>query len=106
MGVDDARTVWAPLPEEVLAAMWSVLPTVAERTVATVVDDVPSYADAFAGRMGQTIERAVQQSLAAFLRLTAEDGDPDTSPNVRPALDGAFALGQGEARQGRSTDVL
>jgi PucR C-terminal helix-turn-helix domain len=106
MPVDDGRTVWTPLPDAVLAAMWSVLPSVAERTVAAVVDDVPSYADAFAGRMGQTIERAVQQSLAAFLRLTAEGGDPDTSPNVRPALDGAFALGQGEARQGRSTDVL
>ncbi|HEV7422909.1 MAG TPA: helix-turn-helix domain-containing protein [Mycobacterium sp.] len=106
MTVDEGRTVWTPLPEGVLAAMWSVLPSVAERTVAAVVDDVPSYADAFGGRMGQTIEKAVQQSLAAFLRLTAEGDDPDTSPNVRPALDGAFALGQGEARQGRSTDVL
>jgi hypothetical protein len=106
MSTDDGRTVWAPLPEAVMAAMWSVLPSVAERTVAAVVDEVPSYADAFGGRMGQTIEQAVQQSLAAFLRLTAEGDDPDSSPNVRPALDGAFALGQGEARQGRSTDVL
>lgn len=103
---DDGRTAWAPLPDAVLAAMWEVLPSVAERVVAAVVDEVPSYADAFSGRMGQTIEKAVQQSLAAFLRLTADGDDPDTSPNVRPALDGAFALGQGEARQGRSTDVL
>jgi PucR-like helix-turn-helix protein len=106
MSVDDGRTVWAPLPDDVLAAMWAVLPSVAERTVAAVVEDVPSYADAFSGRMGQVIEQAVQQSLAAFLRLTAEGDDPDTSPNVGPALDGAFALGKGEARQGRSTDVL
>jgi hypothetical protein len=106
MTENDGRTVWAPLPEAVLAAMWSVLPSVAERTVAAVIDDVPSYADAFGGRMGRTIEKAVQQSLAAFLQLTAEGDDPDTSPNVRPALDGAYALGQGEARQGRSTDVL
>ncbi len=105
-GHDDGQTMWAPLPDDVLAAMWTVLPSVAERTVAAVVEDVPSYADAFGGRMGQVIEQAVQQSLAAFLRLTAEGDDPDTSPNVRPALDGAFALGQGEARQGRSTDVL
>jgi hypothetical protein len=96
----------APLPEAVLAAMWSVLPSVAERTVAAVIDDVPSYADAFGGRMGENIERAVQQSLAAFLQLVSEGGDPDTSPTVRPALEGAFALGKGEARGGRSTDVL
>jgi hypothetical protein len=106
MSSDDGRTVWAPLPDAVLAAMWSVLPSVAERTVTAVVDDVPSYADAFAGRMGPTIEGAVQQSLAAFLQLTTAGDDPDTSPNVRPALDGAYALGEGEARQGRSTDVL
>src|SRR5882757_217549 len=106
MTENDGQTVWAPLPDAVLAAMWSVLPSVAERTVTAVVDDVPSYADAFAGRMGPTIEQAVQQSLAAFLQLTTEGDDPDTSPNVRPALDGAYALGEGEARQGRSTDVL
>ncbi|MEZ0050219.1 hypothetical protein ABIA30_001209 [Mycobacterium sp. MAA66] len=96
----------AALPEAVLAAMWSVLPAVAERTVVAVIDDVPSYADAFGGSMGENIERAVQQSLAAFLRLVSDGGDPDTSPTVQPALDGAFALGKGEARGGRSTDVL
>ncbi|WP_267292794.1 PucR family transcriptional regulator [Mycobacterium hackensackense] len=105
MGRDD-RVVWAPLPEAVSAAMRSVLPVVAERTVAAVVSDVPSYADAFSGRTGQNIERAVQQSLAAFLQLVSKGDDPDTSPSIQPALDGAFALGQGEARQNRSTDVL
>ncbi|MGB8406475.1 MAG: helix-turn-helix domain-containing protein [Mycobacterium sp.] len=106
--MDVARSGGTPaaLPEPVLAAMWSVLPAVAERTVAAVVDDVPSYADAFGGSMGENIERAVQQSLAAFLRLVSDGGDPDTSPTVQPALDGAFALGKGEARGGRSTDVL
>ena len=97
---------WAPLPESVSAAMRTVLPAVAERTVAAVVSDVPSYADAFGGRTGQNIERAVRQSLAAFLQLVSQGDDPDTSPSVQPALEGAFALGQGEARQNRSTDVL
>jgi PucR C-terminal helix-turn-helix domain len=96
----------SPLPEVVLDAMWATLPSVAERTVAAVVADVPSYAGAFRGRMGQAIEDAVQQALAGFLRLTAEGDDPETSPTVRPALDRAYMLGQGEARQGRSTDVL
>src|SRR6516164_8692910 len=94
------------LPEPALAAMWGSLPSVAEHTVAAVVAEVPSYADAFSGRMGRTIEAAVEQALAGFLRLTAEGADPDSSPGIKPALDGAYALGQGEARQGRSTDVL
>lgn len=94
------------LPEPALAAMWESLPSVAEHTVAAVVAEVPSYADAFSGRMGRTIEAAVEQALAGFLRLTAEGADPDSSPGTKPALDGAYALGQGEARQGRSTDVL
>lgn len=90
--------------------MWGALPSIAEGTVAAVVADVPSYARAFSGRMGAIIEAAVQQALAGFLRLTAEGADPDMSgtvmPAAKPAFDGAFTLGQGEARQGRSTDVL
>jgi DNA-binding PucR family transcriptional regulator len=94
------------LPEPALADMWGSLPSVAEHTVAAVVAEVPSYAGAFSGPMGRTIEAAVEQALAGFLRLTAEGADPDTSPGIKPALDGAYTLGQGEARQGRSTDVL
>lgn len=100
------RTAGLQLPEPVLADMWTALPSLAERTVAAVVADVPSYADAFSGRMGPIIEGAVQQALAGFLRLTAEGADPDSSPTIKPALDGAYALGQGEARQGRSADIL
>jgi hypothetical protein len=78
----------------------------AERTVTAVTVEVPSYADAFSGRMGATIENAVQLALGAFLRLAtrADDSDPGTS--LFPALNGAFDLGRGEARQGRSIDAL
>lgn len=86
--------------------MWTRLPALAQRTVSAVVSDVPSYADALSGRMGQTIETAVAQALAGFLSLTVEGADPDTSPTIAPALDGAYQLGRGEARSGRSTDVL
>lgn len=94
------------LPEPVLAAMWAALPALAQRTVTAVVNDVPGYADALSGRMGQNIRTAVQQALAGFLSLTAEGADPDTSPAIQPALDGAYQLGRGEARSGRSIDVL
>src|ERR1700739_1973898 len=94
------------LPEPALAAMWGSLPSVAEHTVAAVVAEVPSYAGAFRGRTGRSTEAPVEEALAGFLRLTAEGADPDSSPGIKPALDGAYTLGQGEARQGRSTDVL
>ena len=45
------------------------LPEVAEHTIAAVMDEVPSYAGAFGGPMGNTIEQAVQMALAGFLRL-------------------------------------
>jgi len=56
--------------------------------------------------MGPTIEQAVQQSLAAFLQLTTEGGRSDTSPNVARLSTAPMRWGMGEARQGRSTDVL
>lgn len=94
------------LPETVLSAMWSALPSVAERTVAAVVAEVPSYADAFSGTMGRNIEKAVQQALQGFLRGATEPPAPESATSIGPALDGAYSLGRGEARNGRSTDVL
>lgn len=94
------------LPETVLSAMWSALPSVAERTVAAVVAEVPSYADAFSGRMGRIIEKAVQQALEGFLRRATDPRAGQGAPSIGPALDGAYTLGRGEARNGRSTDVL
>ena len=68
--------------------------------------EVPSYADAFSGRMGQNIENAVRMALAAFLRLATRAEDSDAATQLSPALDGAYELGRGEARNGRSIDVL
>jgi hypothetical protein len=90
----------------VVAALQGVLPAVAEHTVAAVTVEVPSYADAFSGRMGQRIEGAVQMALSAFLQLAARPHDADPGPTLSPALEGAYELGRGEARQGRSIDAL
>ncbi|MET7771728.1 helix-turn-helix domain-containing protein [Nocardia sp. NPDC005366] len=95
------------LPKAVIDAMWSALPAVAERTVAMVIAEVPSYADAFSGRMGRVIENAVQQALQGFIKEATEPPGDDTAAGpVSPSLVGAYSLGRGEARQGRSTDVL
>jgi hypothetical protein len=94
------------LPAAVAAAMREELASVAEQTVSAIVVEVPSYADAFSGEMGRTIENAVQLALGGFLVLASAGGKGDASTPIQPALDGAYALGRGEARSGRSMDAL
>ncbi|WP_448616817.1 PucR family transcriptional regulator [Modestobacter sp. URMC 112] len=94
------------VPAEVAAAIRAGLPTIAERTVAAIVVEVPSYTDAFGGEMGRAIENAVQLALGGFLELATSGGDADAGTPIDPALDGAYALGRGEARGGRSMDAL
>jgi len=92
--------------EEVAAAMRAELPAVAERTVAAIVVEVPSYTEAFRGPMGRKIENAVQLALGGFLELATATGGADASRPIGPALEGAYNLGRGEARSGRSMDAL
>ena len=94
------------LPGAVAEAMRAELPAVAESTVAAIVVEVPSYADAFAGKMGRTIENAVQLALGGFLELATARGGADASTPIAPAMEAAYALGRGEARSGRSMDAL
>ena len=94
------------VPAEVAEAIRTELPAVAERTVAAIVVEVPSYADAFGGEMGRAIENAVQLALGGFLELATSGGAADAGIPIDPALDGAYALGRGEARGGRSMDAL
>ena len=81
------------------------LPGVAERTVAAVIAEVPGYGE-LTGQMGANIERAVQTALGAFLRLAEQARGADPSTPLEPALEGAYALGRGEARSGRTMDAL
>jgi hypothetical protein len=82
------------------------LPVVAERTVAAVIVEVPSYTNALAGSMGTNIQSAVQLALGGFLSLAARPRGTDPGTPLAPALEGAYALGRGEARSGRSMDAL
>jgi hypothetical protein len=93
-------------PPVVVEAMQAELPAVAEHTVATIVVEVPSYADAFAGEMGRAISSAVQLALGGFFDLATATGGVDPSLPIGPALEGAYKLGRGEARSGRSMDAL
>ena len=94
------------IPTRVADGMRAELPSVAERTVAEIIVEVPSYADAFAGGMGRVIVNAVELALGGFLELATASGGADASTPIRPALEGAYQLGRGEARSGRSMDAL
>jgi hypothetical protein len=94
------------LSGDMVAALEGILPRMAEAAVAAVMAEVPSYADAFGGRMGQNIENAVQLALRAFLRLVTRSQGADPGPSLSPALDGAYDLGRGEARNARPIDAL
>jgi hypothetical protein len=94
------------LDNELLEDLQARLPDVATHTIAAVMDEVPSYAGPFGGPMGATIEQAVQMALAGFLRLAARGRAGGAGTPLTPALEGAYALGRGEARSGRSADAL
>ena len=82
------------------------LPEVAEQTVHAITLEVRAYAHALAGPMGSNIQSAVQLALGGFLRLAGEPAASGVSSPLAPALDGAYELGRGEARSGRSMDAL
>src|SRR4051794_27738480 len=94
------------IPAAVAVAMRAALPTVAQATVAEIIVEVPSYADAFSGDMGRVIGNAVELALGGFLELATARTGADPSTPIRPALQGAYELGRGEARSGRSMDAL
>ena len=94
------------LDEEVTAALRLRLTTIAEETVAAVMVEVPSYAGALSGQMGENIEGAVQMALSGFLKLASGSRGSDASTPLGPALEAAYSLGRGEARSGRSMDAL
>ena len=94
------------VPTVVAEGMRAELPSVAERTVAEIIVEVPSYADAFSGDMGRVIVNAVELALGGFLELATASSGVDAGTPIRPALDGAYQLGRGEARSGRSMDAL
>src|SRR4051794_22812767 len=94
------------LPQAVAGAVRPELPAVAGAAVAEIIVEVPSYADAFSGDMGQAIGNAVELALGGFLELATASSGADAGTPIEPALAGAYELGRGEARSGRTMDAL
>ncbi len=91
---------------QVLRALRDGLPTVASQTLVAVMAEVPGYRVGFRGPMGESIQAAVQMAIGGFLKLAGGTSDVDPSTPRRTTLEGAYALGRGEARAGRSMDAL
>ncbi|WP_028651646.1 PucR family transcriptional regulator [Nocardioides halotolerans] len=89
-----------------LEEMRGQLSAVADDVVGAIVDEVPSYRDAFSGPMGETIRNAVQLALGGFLTLASRGRAQDLRTPTAPAVEGSYQLGRGEARSGRTTDAL
>ena len=56
--------------------------------------------------MGETIRNAVELALGGFISLAARSRGGEAQTPTAPAVDGAYQLGRGEARSGRSVDAL
>jgi hypothetical protein len=93
------------LSGEAVAPLRHALPGVAAQTVEAITAGVPAYTKAFAGPLGPQIEKAVRAALATFLTLVSRPSARRESP-LTQALEAAYALGRGEARNGRSLDAL
>jgi hypothetical protein len=90
----------------VVSGLRGQLPVVAERTVAAIVAEVAEYADPLRGELGGNITRAVELALGTFLRVAESSATMQPEGPIRAALEGAYALGRGEARAGRTMDAL
>ena len=84
----------------------AAIPAAADEAVETIMVEVPSYAGALTGSMGQTIRRAVQLALANFLSMAARGEVTDPAVPIAKSTAAAYDLGRGEARSGRSVDAL
>ena len=96
----------AILPPETVAAIRADLARTADDVMEQIIREVPAYEDAFSGRMGEIIREAVQVALGGFLSLISHRRGPDALAPQASAVDGAYQLGRGEVRSGRSSDAL
>ncbi|GAA5161292.1 helix-turn-helix domain-containing protein [Pseudonocardia eucalypti] len=102
---DEPELTFQPI---VFAALRARLPAVAQSVVGAVVHEVAEYAVPLQqGNMAANIANAVRLALDGFLRMAQPaTGGKQPSGELAIALDGAYALGRGEARSGRSIDSL
>lgn len=106
---DDTRPRWGDfasfdVPPDMAAALRRLLPGIAGQAVAAIKRDVPAYAGALSERRETQIGQAVQLALTGFVDTVTRR--PDSPTPLAAVAGGAYALGRGEARAGRSMEAL
>jgi hypothetical protein len=104
--MSDTRGADLDLDAQATGLLRDRLPAVAEDTVAAIIVEVPAYANALSGPMGEKIRTAVQLALGGFLSLAEDPAGGGPGTPLAPAVEAAYALGRGEAVSGRSMDAL
>jgi hypothetical protein len=94
------------LSPEVAGPLRHGLPAVAIQTIDAITAEVPAYREAFAGEFRAKLEKAVRAALGTFLELVSRTEESEPKVPLAPALEAAYVLGRGEARNGRSLDAL
>lgn len=92
--------------DHVIAALRAALPDLAKTAVTTIMDQVPSYRTTFTGHLGRSIRTAVELALENFLRLVTNPNSTDPTTPIDQSSVGAYELGRGEARSGRTIEAL
>ncbi|MGB0120552.1 MAG: helix-turn-helix domain-containing protein [Solirubrobacterales bacterium] len=93
------------ITEDVSRKLRAELPAVASAAAGAVLAEVPGYSD-LDGLEGATLDQAVELALLGFLSSASGSSSTDPASPLQPALDAAYSLGRGEARSGRTMDVL
>lgn len=93
------------LPPDIVERLREILPRVGEDVVAAVINEVPPYQGAWSDQMSLTIQTAVKVALGGFLSVASGEM-ADAGQATPPAVQGAYELGRGEARSGRTTEAL
>jgi hypothetical protein len=95
------------LDRTVLDDLHRRLPDVAAVALTAVIEDVPAYAATLSSDMASDVRRAIEGALSAFLGLVERAAQGvDAAAPIAAGRDGAYALGRGEARAGRTMDAL
>lgn len=92
---------WEALPPESFDALAPLLPAIVEEIIATLGEEVPSYAKPLEGDFGRTVRLGVEQALEQFANLIRHPGSTRST-----SRDVYVALGRGELRSGRSIGSL
>src|SRR5688500_18428117 len=92
---------WESLPQDALDVLAPHLPALAEEIIETIRVEVPDYALPLTGTFGEGIRTGVQEALSQFAQMAR---DPGLGREVGREV--YVRLGRGEARVGRSLEVL